>query len=108
MTKKDSQDFVDNLFMQNFLGSEVEIMINLYHKVEQHSGDEMMSQQNPLAMRGFILDIDDEYIYLGETPHAITRFVRKSMIVGGDMVKEGEQGQFDEILNNFSTSGSAN
>lgn len=97
-----------NLFLRNFLGSEVEIMLNLYHKVEQSNGNEILSEQNPLAMRGFVLNVDDEYVYLGETPNAITRFCKISSIVGGNLVKEVEEGEFDEILNNFRINGSAN
>lgn len=98
-------------FLEHFLGADIEIMINLYHESQQSNAEEILMQKNPLAMKGFVLDMDDEFVYLGETPHAITRFCRKDLIAGGEIVKnkeDEEQGEFDEILNNFSTKGSVN
>ena len=99
----------NTLFVQNFIGQEVELLINLYHKSEQSNAEEMMSSQSPLAMRGYILDIDEEYIYLGESPNGITKFVRKELVVGGDIIKEDKvETVFDDILNDLPTDGSAN
>lgn len=106
MTKKEEQI---NLFLQNFVGTEIEIMLNLYHEIQQTNETEILIQKNPLAMRGFVIDMDDEFVYLGETPNAITRFCRKALIAGGEIAKENEEeNHFDELLNKFPTNGSAN
>lgn len=89
-----------NLFLENFLGEEVELILTVYFKNEEHSEEGSIIQKNPLAVKGFVIDIDDEYIYLGDTPDGITRFVRKDLVAGGDIVKTTSDG-FDELLTNF-------
>lgn len=107
MDKKDKNPF-NEIFAQNFVGQEVEFIMSVYFKQEDHSEEGSLIQQNPLAVRGFVLDIDDDYIYLGDTPNGITRFVRKNLIAGGDIVKESTNDGFDEILNSLPTDGSSN
>jgi hypothetical protein len=97
-----------NIFFDNFIGEEMEFMINLYVKTEQANEDGMIIQQNPLAVRGFVLDVDDEFIYLGDTADEITRFLRKDLVAGGDIVKDKMEEQFDDLLNNFPVNGSSN
>lgn len=103
MDKKDKQ----NVFLQCFIGEEVEILLNASQKIEEANEEGMISQQNPLMVRGFILDIDEEYIYLGRTPDGITRFVRKEAVIGGDVVDANGDG-FDEILENLPVEGNGN
>jgi len=106
MSKKDDQDFVQNVFAANFMGQQVEFILSVYFKSEDHSEEGSLIQQNPLAVRGFVLDIDDTYIYLGDTPDGITRFLRKDLIAGGDIVKDSDG--FDEILSQLPTDGTSN
>jgi len=105
MSKKEQLD----LFLRNFVGSKVEIMLNLHHEIQQANESETLIQKNPLAIRGFILDVDDAFVYLGETPNAITRFCKKAFIVGGEILKEDKSdNHFDELLNKFPTNGNVN
>lgn len=88
-----------NLFLENFVGEEVEFILTVYFKNEEHSEEGSIIQKNPLAVRGFVIDIDDEYIYLGDTSDGITRFVRKDLVAGGDIVKVNDG--FDDMLNSM-------
>lgn len=98
--KKTDTNWLNTLFAKNFVGLEVELMINLYHKVEEHSEDGMLAEQSPLMVRGYILDLDEYYIYLGDTPDAITKFVKKELVCGGDLVQDSGDG-LDDMLNNM-------
>lgn len=86
-----------DLFSKIFIGEEVEFIMKISFKVHEQSDEGIISQENPLAVRGFVLDVDDENIYLGNTADAITRFVRRDSIAGGDIVND----QLDDLLNNF-------
>ena len=98
MDKKD-------LFSKIFIGEEVEFILTVYFKSEEQVEEGLLIQQNPMAVKGFVLDVDDENIYLGDTPEAVTRYVKKSFVVGGDIVKDNKGAdQFDDLLNNFSGS----
>lgn len=91
-------------FAINFIGQEMEFMLNIYHRSEGHNEEGVLIQQNPMAVRGYVLDIDEEFVYLGDTPNGINRFVRKDLIAGGDIVNPDKENDFDDILNNFSGS----
>ena len=61
-----------DLFKEIYLGEYVEIVMDY-------------SSEGPMIMHGFILDYDDNEIYLGETPDAINmsipRFGYKLMVI---------------------------
>lgn len=104
--KMDDQNFTQNIFALNFVGQEVEFIMSVYFKSEDHSEEGSLIQQNPLAVRGFVLDIDDEYIYLGSTPDGITQFVKRDLIAGGSIVDKKDE--YDEALENLKPNGSIN
>lgn len=92
-------DKKDNRFMECFAGEEVEFILKVNFKTEDHSEEGSSIQENPLAVRGFVIDMDDENVYLGDTPDGITRFVRRDTLAGGEIVKTSDG--FDELLTNF-------
>lgn len=105
MSKKEKNPF-NEIFALNFIGLEMEIMLNLYSKSEQGDEHGTLMEQNPLALRGYILDIDQDWVYMGDTPDSITKFIRKDMIAGGNIVKSDDG--FDDILENLPARGSGN
>lgn len=97
-----------NIFVENFAGQLVEIFTGVLQKVEDEHG----IQEVPLAIQGFIIDIDENFIYLGNTTAGISKCVK----IGDGLVIEiippqptkQEATEFDDILDNFSTEGEGN
>lgn len=89
---------MNKIFIQNFAGQEVEIFTGIMQKSEQVDGaGNMMIQEVPMAVRGFIIDIDDNgFIYLGDNMDGIVRTVK----IGPGMIIEivKETSEFDDIL----------
>lgn len=105
MIKKSKNPF-NETFAQNFIGQYMDLMINLYHSQESHNEEGILLQKDPMAVRGYILDIDEEFIYMGDTPDGINRFVRKDLIAGGDIVIEKDE--LEDKFDKLPTTGSIN
>lgn len=94
--KKISSEENLNTFTLAFMGEYVnvitEIMIVEYSQTEIQSSE----QNAPMVTRGYFLDEDNNYIYLGENPLEISQAVSKNKIV---MISvEKKKTKYDEIL----------
>jgi hypothetical protein len=70
------KDALDSTFFLAFIGQAVTITTTLRHTVS----DEQNTESIPIFFEGILLDHDDEYYYLGATPHEITQGVKKSIV----------------------------
>jgi hypothetical protein len=88
----------NEIFIRNFAGQEIELFTGFMQKTEsQDANGNVIIHEVPLAVRGFVIDIDDEgFIYLGDTLDGIVRAVKfgPGMII--EIVKETSE--FDDIL----------
>lgn len=89
---------------KHFINKEIEITIDLQYKSEETTEEGVLMTSSPLSMRGYLIDLDEEYLYLGETLEEVTNFVLKSRVVGGQLVFD----EIDERLNNMPTNGVVN
>ena len=91
-------DKINSIFIANFAGQEVEIFTGIMQKTEsQDTHGNVVIHEVPLAVRGFVIDIDDNgFIYLGDTLDGIVRTVK----IGPGMIIEivKETSEFDDIL----------
>jgi len=87
------------IFKNTFLGEEVELLINMSHKMVEETQDGTLISESPLATTGFILDMDDEYCYLGKTPDEVTKAIRFDFIIGVEIVKAKDL--FNDVLDEF-------
>lgn len=88
----------NEIFIRNFAGQEVEIFTGIMQKTEsQDSHGNVVIQEVPLAVRGFIIDIDNNgFIYLGDSMDGIIRTVKMGPGMIVEIVKETSE--FDDIL----------
>jgi hypothetical protein len=68
--KEDYNGLTETFFL-TFVGELVEVAGSFYH------GD----QENAIKIAGFVLDVDDEYYYLGDTPEEITQAIRRDRVI---------------------------
>lgn len=83
-------------FFSVFIGEVVSITTstNLSQTVELE--DEVVQIDIPNTFDGFLLDADEEYYYLGDTPHEVSKVVRKEQCVAIEIAKL--KTKYDEIL----------
>lgn len=94
------------LFKSIFLGEEVEVLIDMSRKSVQETKEGTLIDESPLATTGFVLDLDDEYCYLGRTPDEITKGIRFEYIIGVEIIKP--KNMFDQALDDLPTEGQGN
>lgn len=68
------------LFFQTFVGEYVSIVINMYTKVQHDTEEGVALQESPMNVVGYLLDIDEEYYYLGEEANSIQQAVKKDVV----------------------------
>lgn len=64
-----------------FAGDFVEVVTNQKISVTKGDSDEIIENSSPYIVTGYLLDSDKTYIYLGDTPHAVTDVVKKRYVV---------------------------
>jgi hypothetical protein len=88
-------------FLEAFLGQEVELFTGIMQKLEMTDmNGQTTIEEIPCAVRGIVLDIDDKFIYLGETKETISKVVGYGTGIIVEVVKQTTE--FDDILDNMS------
>lgn len=96
----------DNLLRQCFIGEEVEVLVNLKYKSEESDENGSIVQETPLAIRGFLLEIGPDYLFLGDNGKEINKILKFNQMVGIELIKY--ESKYDEVLENFPVTGSGN
>lgn len=67
----DEKNPINETFFLTFVGEHVELAGSFYHS----------DQEAAIKVQGYILDIDDEYYYLGDTPEEITNAIKRDRVI---------------------------
>lgn len=92
----------NEIFIANFAGQFVEVFTGVMQKMEDEHG----IQEIPLAIQGFVIDIDDNFIYLGNTTAGINKCIKLSAGLVIEIVEQSTE--FDDALDNFVPEGEGN
>lgn len=90
-----------NLFNITFIGEYVEIGMNLTDTYSTETAEGYQSGTALATLRGYLLEVDDEYYYIGETPDAVEKAIRKEHVLTIDIVDQDKV--FDKILEELDT-----
>lgn len=85
-----------SLFHLTFIGEYVEILTCFYQKHIEGNQDSISEQTVPIVIQGYILDIDDEFYYIGNNPSEVVRAIRKQDARAFEILQP--KNVFDEIL----------
>ena len=79
--KKPVKKESNSILFEVFCGEAVTIMIN--RDVEQTEQNEttIKTLKTSLSVQGYLIEVDDEYLYLGYDPEIISQAVKKESIV---------------------------
>lgn len=92
---------IENLqtFSLAFMGEYINVITNIMIVESVSNDNETIEQNAPMMAKGYLLDEDSEFIYLGDNPFEITQAVTKKHIC---VVQAGTiKSQYDEILENM-------
>lgn len=94
--KKPSSTENINTFVLAFMGEYINIVTDIMI-VEYTSNESQALEQNaPLVARGFLLDEDENYIFIGDNPLEIAQAIAKSRIVMLQIEKK--KSKYEELL----------
>lgn len=97
MTKK--KDSFTQLFHLTFIGEYVQLTTNMFTIVNEENDEVLTSHKVPVTIDGYILDIDEDYYYLGTTPHEINKAIKKDVVIFIGIVEN--KNVYDEILDSL-------
>lgn len=87
------------LFFDVFIGEYVDLVTKYSANVSVNTEDGSIEQQDYVRFQGYLLDIDDDFYYLGLTDRQISHAVNKSDIVTV-MISQPET-ELDEFFNSI-------
>lgn len=71
-----SEQQEQTMFDMVFIGEYVEIIAKFYQTYRESSGEAHMESVAPASVKGYIIDHDGEWCYLGDDPASIDRAIK--------------------------------
>jgi hypothetical protein len=91
---------VNDLFFITFIGEHVSVLTDFKTSQSVQTEEGTLEETSPLVIQGYMLDMDDDFYYLGETAEEI-RAVRKTTVSAIEITKP--QDEFSDILDSVKT-----
>lgn len=88
-----------SLFQTTFIGEYVEITTNHTYSFSEETADGYNTGTAISTIRGYLLEFDDEYYYLGDNPNAIFKVIRKAPGMIIEIIDENRT--FEKILDDM-------
>jgi hypothetical protein len=94
---------VSSPFFLSFFGQRVKIMANIYKQYGVQTREGIAQESLPISLTGYILDADEQYYYIGGTPHEIKTAIKKDLVILLESYsEEDEQAEaYEHILDNL-------
>lgn len=70
-----------DVFFSSFAGEKVDLQLNILYSEQHQSEDALETKTYSMSSTGYLLDVDDNYYYLGDTPNSVTQAVRKNFVI---------------------------
>lgn len=84
-------------FVLSFIGEYVNVVTDIMITDFTSSEEGQLEQNAPMVSRGYLLDCDSDYLYLGEDPFEITQAVQRRRIVL--IQREIKSSPYEDMLN---------
>lgn len=93
MTTKKKTKKIDRLF-DVFCGEAVSVMVNRDSESTTQTETKIETLKAPIVLAGYLIDTDDEFLFLGLDPDAINQAVRRDSVVHIEIMEN----PLDEIM----------
>lgn len=70
-----------NLFYNIFVGEYVIFITKLSTKKVQQTEDQIYEENTPIALEGFLLDMDDQYFYVGQDSDEVVSAIKRDEVI---------------------------
>lgn len=90
---------LSDTFHHSFVGEKVEIVAGFYQNYMEETADSRITNQAPASIQGFILDLDDDYMYLGKNPTEVSMCIRRDTVLYIEILVE--RNEYDVILDSL-------
>lgn len=88
-----------NTFVLAFMGEYVNVITDIMILDYTQNDSQSLEQNAPMVARGFLLDEDDNFVYLGDNALEISQAVAKKKIAMIHMEKK--KNKYDELLDDM-------
>lgn len=90
-------------FFATFIGDRVEIVADFYQNYQEETAESRITNHAPASIQGYILDIDDEFLYLGKNPHEISMALRRTKVLYIEVIgaEKEEKSPYDALLDSM-------
>jgi hypothetical protein len=92
--------------LHTFAGDFVEIVTDLSISLIKGDDESVTERNTPYVISGYLLDADSVYVYIGDTPNAVTDMVKKRHIVQIGISRPPDK--YEDLLDNFTEEGPGN
>jgi hypothetical protein len=94
--KKQMIDEQINTFVLAFMGEYINVVTDIMIMDYSQNDIQSLEQNAPMVARGFLLDEDENFLYLGENPLEISQAIAKNKVAMIHMEKK--KNKYDELL----------
>ena len=63
---------MSQILYDSFIGEFIRLTTKLSSKIQNQTETEIETQESPIMLDGYLVDMDDKYFYLGMSPDTIT------------------------------------
>lgn len=92
-------DNKESLLFINFIGENVEIMLDLNSSAVAEVDSNVLNESSPIVVRGYLLDTDDEYYFLGSDGVNITTAIKRKNVIAISLYQE--KSMYEELFENL-------
>ena len=99
MTKDEMKEIDRALFTSTFIGEYVEIVAKFFQTFKEETENGIIEGSGPASIKGFLLEFDDDYYYLGDDPNSVNKVIKKEGVWYIEIVEN--KSQYDQILDDM-------
>jgi hypothetical protein len=95
--KKKKAEIKRDTFFQVFCGEAISVMLDRDVEQTKQTETQMESLKTSISVQGYLIEMDDDFLYLGYEPEMINQAVKISSIVHVETMEN----PLDEIMNSM-------
>ncbi len=98
INKRPKKTRAKTLFYDLFIGEWVDVITKGLIEITEQSESGISSSKTPMVLSGYVIDIDDLFIYLGPEPFTVSQAVKKDEYISIAVVERQEKRENAEEL----------
>jgi hypothetical protein len=88
----------NEVFFLTFVGEFVSLLTSMVRTESVTAEEGTVEETIPLVFQGYLLDADDDFFYLGDTPNEVNKVVKRAVVNALEITRQKDS--FSDILDN--------